>query len=277
MSYYETLGVAKDASEEDIKKAYRKLAMEHHPDRGGDEAKFKEVKQAYETLSDPVQRARYDRNGSSGFQEGVGRNATQSEIDEILRQFRDAARRHQENAVPMVRIQLDLKRAYEGAKIGLNVYGKAVSYSTRPGLPPGVNFADEVPIETDGHVKQKPVHIHFLIETGAFRFRQIGSVDGVFFSGDLETDVAVDVVDMMIGGWITIADFLGDKLQVRVPAGFDPKHFLKVAGRGYTNWRGEKAVERGDLYLRVSPKITAIKDMDPEKVKALHEATKPAA
>ena len=53
MDYYNTLGISKSASEADIKAAYRKMAMKHHPDRGGDEKKFKEVTEAYETLSDP--------------------------------------------------------------------------------------------------------------------------------------------------------------------------------------------------------------------------------
>src|SRR6187401_3233842 len=62
---YETLGVAKNASAEEIKKAYRKLAREHHPDSGGDEAKFKEVQGAYDVLSDAEKRSQYDQFGST--------------------------------------------------------------------------------------------------------------------------------------------------------------------------------------------------------------------
>ncbi|MFZ9298581.1 MAG: molecular chaperone DnaJ [Hylemonella sp.] len=82
--YYETLGVAKNASDEDIKKAYRKLAMKHHPDRNqGDSAKsaeekFKEAKEAYEMLSDPQKRAAYDQFGHAGvdpnMRSGMGDN-----------------------------------------------------------------------------------------------------------------------------------------------------------------------------------------------------------
>ncbi|MEY3381488.1 MAG: hypothetical protein RL468_2086 [Pseudomonadota bacterium] len=82
--YYETLGVAKNASDEDIKKAYRKLAMKHHPDRNqGDSAKsaeekFKEAKEAYEMLSDPQKRSAYDQFGHAGvdpnMRSGMGDN-----------------------------------------------------------------------------------------------------------------------------------------------------------------------------------------------------------
>lgn len=74
--YYETLGVAKNASQEEIKKAYRKLAMKHHPDRNPDskdaEAKFKECKEAYEMLSDEQKRAAYDRFGHAGVDPNAG-------------------------------------------------------------------------------------------------------------------------------------------------------------------------------------------------------------
>lgn len=74
--YYEVLGVAKDASEEDMKKSYRKLAMKYHPDRNPDnkeaEEKFKEAKEAYEMLSDANKRAAYDRFGHAGVDPSMG-------------------------------------------------------------------------------------------------------------------------------------------------------------------------------------------------------------
>jgi molecular chaperone DnaJ len=77
--YYDVLGVPKNATDEDIKKAYRKLAMKHHPDRNqGDgatkaEERFKEAKEAYEMLSDPHKRAAYDQHGHAGVDPNLGR------------------------------------------------------------------------------------------------------------------------------------------------------------------------------------------------------------
>ncbi|MFC1789607.1 molecular chaperone DnaJ [Patescibacteria group bacterium] len=72
--YYQILGVSKDASQGEIKKAFHKLAHQHHPDKGGDEKKFKEVSEAYHTLSDPKKRSQYDQFGRSfeGVEQGQG-------------------------------------------------------------------------------------------------------------------------------------------------------------------------------------------------------------
>ena len=72
MNYYDVLGVTKSASEEEIKKAFHKLAHKYHPDKGGDEKKFKEINEAYQVLSNKGKRAQYDQfgrvfDGNDGF------------------------------------------------------------------------------------------------------------------------------------------------------------------------------------------------------------------
>lgn len=79
--YYEILGVDKNATTDDIKKAYRKKAIEHHPDKGGDEEKFKEAAEAYETLSDPDKKSSYDTFGSDKYQ------SHSFNMDDIFSQF----------------------------------------------------------------------------------------------------------------------------------------------------------------------------------------------
>jgi len=72
-NYYDILGVGKTATEDDIKRAYRKLAHKYHPDKsGGDESKFKEINEAYQVLSDKGKRAQYDRFGTAGGPAGFG-------------------------------------------------------------------------------------------------------------------------------------------------------------------------------------------------------------
>ncbi|MBQ4420341.1 MAG: molecular chaperone DnaJ [Bacteroidales bacterium] len=91
--FYEVLGVAKNASEDEIKKAYRKLALKYHPDRNpGDkeaEEKFKEAAEAYSVLSDKDKRARYDQFGEAGLGEGAGFGSGGIDLDDIFSMFGD--------------------------------------------------------------------------------------------------------------------------------------------------------------------------------------------
>lgn len=90
MSYYDILGVSKSATQEEIKKAFRKKAIEHHPDKGGDETKFKEISEAYDVLSDESKRVDYDRygknNANNPFSRGGGHGFN---MDDIFSQFGD--------------------------------------------------------------------------------------------------------------------------------------------------------------------------------------------
>jgi DnaJ-class molecular chaperone with C-terminal Zn finger domain len=90
--YYEVLGVNKNATNEELKKAYRQLALKYHPDRNPDdknaEEKFKEAAEAYEILSNPDKRARYDRYGHAGIN-GNGFSGGGMSMDDIFSQFGD--------------------------------------------------------------------------------------------------------------------------------------------------------------------------------------------
>ena len=81
--YYKTLGVPRTATADEIKKAFRKLARKHHPDAGGDEAKFKELNEAYEVLSDEKKRALYDQYGTANPRDGAAAKASTSRISSV--------------------------------------------------------------------------------------------------------------------------------------------------------------------------------------------------
>jgi DnaJ-class molecular chaperone len=257
--YHSILGVDKNASTDDIKKAYRKLAQKYHPDKeGGNEEKFKEIKTAYEKLSNP--------------QNNRGQDGTQNftDMDEILRQMREMHRRAHENAVHIIEIRIDIAKAFAGGKIPLNVNGQSIGYELRAGLPQGVSFQDQVPIND----KQRRVQITLNIISDKFEFIRPGTEDGYFFSGDLGTTIEADAIDLITGGFVNVTDFLGKTLAVRIPAGFDPRTRLKVAKHGYSNWKGDKADGRGDLYVRVVPKFAPLKDVPMDKRTKLYDEIK---
>ncbi|KAK5793792.1 hypothetical protein PVK06_034950 [Gossypium arboreum] len=85
--YYEILGVSKNASHDDLKKAYKKAAIKNHPDKGGDPKKFKELAQAYEVLSDPEKREIYDQYGEDALKEGMGGGAAAHDPFDIFSSF----------------------------------------------------------------------------------------------------------------------------------------------------------------------------------------------
>lgn len=85
--YYEILGVPKNASPEDLKKAYKKAAIKNHPDKGGDPEKFKELAQAYEVLSDPEKREIYDQYGEDALKEGMGGGGGMHDPFDIFQSF----------------------------------------------------------------------------------------------------------------------------------------------------------------------------------------------
>lgn len=135
--YYETLGVSRSANADEIKKAFRQLAMQHHPDRNPDnkasEEKFKEVKEAYEILSDPQKRARYDQFGHAGFDAssmGGGRSFDFGDISDIFGDIfgdvfggggRSKRQRAQRGADLIYNLELSLEDAVHGTSTKIKI------------------------------------------------------------------------------------------------------------------------------------------------------------
>ena len=141
--YYDILGVSKSANKDEIKKAYRKLAMKYHPDRNPDntaaEEKFKEAAEAYEVLSNPEKRQRYDRFGHAGAQNMGGGHGHNMNMDDIFSQFGDVfgdmfggggRQRSQKRTGPTAKrghdlhkdVTISLKESFTGTKYEIKYY-----------------------------------------------------------------------------------------------------------------------------------------------------------
>lgn len=159
MSHYDTLGVGKDASPEDIKKAYRKLASKHHPDKGGDTEKFKEIQGAYDILSDDQKRASYDRPHSNHFSFNTTGNMDSAAMNEMFshlrRQFNfDDFRANgggpfrrqqpQKNADIRVNMRLDLASTLEEQTKRVKLNASGVSKEVDIKIPRGIHSGSTI-------------------------------------------------------------------------------------------------------------------------------------
>lgn len=112
------LGVDKNASEADIKKAFRKLTLKHHPDKGGDEAKFKEISAAYEVLGNPQKKELYDKYGLEGVKNGGGMSAG---FEDIFSMFSGRSQNRRRKVQPTkVTVEVSLEDIYNGKLIKLD-------------------------------------------------------------------------------------------------------------------------------------------------------------
>jgi DnaJ-class molecular chaperone len=116
-SFYDTLGVSRTADQNEIKKAYRKLALRSHPDKGGDEEMFKKISKAYDTLSDEKQRKLYDQYGEETLEGGTGPKASSG-----AQPFRDGQSFSFENMPGNIDLSEILRQMNGGQKIGVNQF-----------------------------------------------------------------------------------------------------------------------------------------------------------
>jgi len=245
MSYYETLGVDKSASQDEIKKAYRKLSKQHHPDvSGGDDARFKEIAEAYDTLGDPQKRQQYDLRGSGHDFFSQFRNSNQNMGDIFDQFFGGQFRQQQAQKGPDFRVDLHITfdEAYSGTSKIFSVNGQELSMNFRPGLKTGQKFrirgkGGEHPYNSNLPKGDVIVNIH-VINDGRF----------ILQGDDIWVEHTLPWWDIMIGTKVGVWSPEG-LIYITVPEGTKPSGTLRIKGKGFPIYNTD---QRGDLLCRVN-------------------------
>lgn len=229
MDYYKILGVDKNTSPEDIKKAYRRLAAQHHPDKGGDTAKFQEIQKAYETLSDPQKKQQYDNpqpqgfGGFHGFPGGFQFHAEGFDINDLFGQmFRQQSPfTQQRQQVFRTQMVVTLEEAYNGGSKVLKVQTpsgpKAINIDIAKGVKDGDQFRyDNV---LDGGV----LVVEFRIQPH-LKFERRGH--------DLYCNQQISVLDLIVGNKFEFRTISGKTFEVEIKPKTQPYMQLKIQGQG---------------------------------------------
>jgi len=262
---YETLGVPRSASEDDIKKAYRKLAGKFHPDRNpGDkeaEAKFKELSSAYEILSDADKKAKFDRFGHTGMPGGAGGGGFPGgggdprAAEDMFRNLfgggggggdggfdlgglfgggggggtrRGRGRPQPPPAEDVVTdLTVPFNTAARGGSISINVLGRTIEVKVPAGISEGKKL--RVPASATGSAD---VYLKVHIADHPY-FKREGN--------DVIVEIPLGIAEAMLGAKVDVPTLEGDTLTVKVPAGTSSGGRLRLRGKG---------IAGGDQYLQ---------------------------
>jgi DnaJ-class molecular chaperone len=257
MDYYQTLGVKRGASDDEIKKAYRSMAMKHHPDRGGDEKTFKEVEEAYRTLSDPEKRQMFDMGVDPNRQQGNYRHQgnpfefhfNTGNMDDIFESFGFGGRRPARNKSFNINVNIELEDILTGKEINaeVGIPGGKKNYITIE-IPPGIHHGQQIRYSGMGdnsisNAKPGDLLVNVLIRNHR-RFKRDGD--------NLVVDYPIRVWDAILGTSLEIITLDGKKLNITVPPGTQPETVLSCKGEGLPNMRSK---QRGNLYVRIKVSI----------------------
>ena len=276
IDYYQLLGVDKNASPEEIKKAYRKLARQYHPDvnPSNEEAKkkFQQVNEANEVLSDPEKRKKYDQYGkdwkhAEEFEKARHQQSqrqytysadpgdyndsyTEGDFSEFFeslfggaggRKSRDVKFRGQDYHAEL---HLPLREAYNTHQRTLTVNGKNIRIT----IPAGIEEGQKIKLKGHGGpgVNGGPngdLYITFQIDEDT-QFKRLGN--------DLHTTAEIDLYTAVLGGETTV-DTMNGRLLLKVPPGTQNDAKVRVKGKGFPIYKQE--AQFGDLYVTYKVKI----------------------
>jgi curved DNA-binding protein len=278
MTYYEILGVGDTATADEIKRSYRKLASQHHPDKGGDKARFQEIQQAYDTLSDNGKRQQYDmqRNGMGapgGMQfQWHSSDMNHPDISEIFRSFGFGGDpfghvRQQQRRNKDLRIEIPLPLVST-----LEEQTKTISVQTTNGhretvevkIPRGVTTGTQIKYTGLGDnlfntLPRGDLYVQFTVH----------NVDGYVANGiDLHHKVSVNCLNAIVGCVRLIDGLDGKKFAVTIPPGTQHGSRFRIPKQGLYVLNAEL---RGDLYIEVE--LTVPQDLTTDQLETIKNLT----
>jgi molecular chaperone DnaJ len=274
-NYYEILGVPESSSDEEIKNAYKRLAKKYHPDKHSGnkvfEEKFKEVSQAYQTLSNPKQRAEYDQTirfrQSSYGQQQTGFNAD-FDLNEILNQFRFASGGRRQatggfnsifhnryddesdssfDAETGADIHSELKVPFIQATTGGSVefeYHNETQKTIRVQIPPGIEDGEKIKLKGQGRKtrgRTGDLILTIRVEPDSFFHRK-----GL----DVYCNMKLNLAQLVLGSNIRVRTVYDELVDIRIPVHTQPGTLLKASGLGIRSKKGT-----GDFYVTVTVEL----------------------
>ncbi len=288
--YYQTLGVSKTATKDEIKKAFRKKAHEFHPDKqGGDEAKFKEANEAYQVLSDDQKRAQYDRFGSagpnmggrgfggggqgfggfdfSGFQNGQG--GMEFDLNDIFEGFFGGGFGGRQRTPRGRSFQLGLKITFKESILGTKKKIKIPKESSEASrgeieidIPAGIESGQKLKLSGYGEAVEggQAGDLYLVISVTP---HELYRKEGYHLVRTLE----VKLTDAILGAKYKI-ETLEREVTVKIPKGIRSGTLLRIKGEGVR----ASAFQRGDILLEV--KVLIPSSLNKEQKKLIEELKK---
>lgn len=259
MDYYDRLGVSKNASQDELKKAYKKASMQHHPDRGGDEEQFKKINEAYATLKDPQKRAEYDNPQPQGF----GPNGFQGMggFEDLFTQFGFRQQRQQRNNDIVINYTLDFKDIFTGKGVNIN-YNLP---SGKPGyldaaIPPGVNHGSNVRYAGLGddsipHLAPGNLILKIKVRPHPIWKREDNNILAV---------KELDIFDFIIGSTVEVVTPIDRKFSLNVPKGTKPGTVFSITGHGIPDVHSGRP---GNIHIKLEAKMPILDEPTINKIK----------
>ena len=255
MNYYETLGVSKSSTQDEIKKAYRKLASTYHPDRaGGNTTKFQEIQAAYDTLGDEQKRASYNNPqpqppfGGGGFHQNF-------DFNEIFNMFGTKFQQPQQRSHARMTLWITIKDvAAPGSRV-VAMGTPTGTHNIEINIPNGITDGDNVQYPNLGPNAQDLV----------ITFRVHPDQTWQRVNNNVHTETTVSVWKLIVGGDVPMLDIRGNRIEISVPPNTHPGSMLRARGRGLPDRNGQL----GDMLVKLQARLPA--KISPELMAAIQQ------